>query len=187
MFKNLFITKQAQKHWKKEIAKGHLQIAAHEDKIYLLNTYNAFIVPQNTLMYEYLIQPATLRPAPDGGEAQVWHNGTYYQAAAAETIHIIKGIMEKSSNAVTRTPFSFDDENEQTLRIYTLPDGQHITINQKYDAMIDHKQDCHITGSGPKSPIVFTDASELFTAILLPVLCARLDAHIQALAERSNG
>lgn len=164
---DFFITGNATKYWKKEVKNGRLQIATKEDKIYILNGYNAFIIPNNAFVYELLVQPATLRPAPEDGRAHIWINGIMREDSAADTINIIDRLLTAETAPVERTRWTVDAGDDKTLRIYKRQRGDVIGIDTKYDSMVDFSFRHSGTMAGNKCPAIFTSGD--FIALLLPV------------------
>lgn len=178
---NYFITAAATKYWKKEVKGGNLRIATTEEKIYILNGYNAFVIPNNKYIFADLVQPATMRPAPEVGRAHIWINGNMSEGSAKETTDIVDRILSADTAAVKRTQFTVDTTNGDNLRIYKLESGKIVGINSKYDSMIDFRIPCTSTMATPRTPAVFVSAD--ITAIICPVHLGKLEEWAQALTE----
>ena len=176
-----FITKDATKYWKKEVSskKGRLQIATNGDKIYIVNSYNAFIIPNNAALYALLVQPATLMPAPEDGAAHIWINGDFRKDSAASTVSMIENTLSASGNPVSRSGFIIDGKNNDQLRVFKLSDGSLSSINIKYDAMLDFSLPYSATMKNTKAPAVFRSGD--FTGILLPVFFPELSNRVRDL------
>ena len=175
---NYFITNEAVKYWKKEAKSGRLHVARSGDKTYIVNSYSAFVIPANPLLYENLVQPATLRPGPEDGKSQIWKNGEYYEEPATETVRMVENILSENTDTVNRTPFTMDVETG-VIRIYKLASGALAGINVKYDAMVDFSFGHTAVMANPKAPAVFRSGD--FTALLLPVYKPELETWARAL------
>lgn len=176
-----FITAAAVKHWKKEVKSGNLRIATSGDKIYIVNSYNAFVIPNNNYIYSELVQPASLHPAPADGIAYIWRNGEMREDRAADTVNLVERIISADAGIVERTRFSVDTSDGKTCRIYKLSGGALAMVNADYDSMVDFTFKHAATMASDKSPAVFR--SEHFTAVLLPVHPRSLGGWVSQLTE----
>lgn len=182
MKKNYYpITAAAVKYWKKEVKNGNLRIATSGDKIYIVNSYNAFVIPNNNYIYSELVQPAALHPAPADGIAYIWRNSEMREERAADTINIVERILSADAGTVERTRFSVDADKSTTCRVYKLSDGKLAMVNTNYDSMVDLTYKHTATMANDKAPAVFR--FEHFTAILLPVHPRSLGEWVNQLVE----
>lgn len=170
---SFFITSEATKYWKKEVKNGRLQVATKGDKIYILNNYNAFIIPNNPYVYAELVQPATLRPAPEDGRAFIWLHGGLREDSADDTVNIIERNIEEGTGAAERTRFTVDVETA-AYRVYKAANGQLAAVNAKYDSMVEHSFSHELTMKDQHSPAILRDGD--FLALLLPCRQSRLES-----------
>ena len=176
-----FITAAAVKYWKKEVKSGNLRVATSGDKIYIVNGFNAFVIPNNNYIYSELVQPATLHPMPADGSAYIWQNGKMREDRAADTVNIVERILSANADTVERTRFSVDTGNDTTCRIYKLSGGPLAMVNVNYDAMVDFTFAHTATMANNKALAVFRSGE--FIAVLLPVHPRALGDWVNQLAE----
>lgn len=176
-----FITAAATKYWKKEVKSGNLRIATSGEKIYIVNGYNAFVIPNNNYIFSELVQPATLCPAPADGSAYIWRNGKMQEDRAADTVNIVERILSANTGAVERTRFSVDAGGDKTCRIYKLSNDSLGMIDVKYESMVDFTFSHTATMANNKAPAVFHSGE--FIAVLLPVHPRSLGDWVNQLAE----
>lgn len=169
---DFFITGNATKYWKKEVKNGRLQVATKDDKIYILNGYNAFVIPNNAFVYELLVQPATLRPAPENGRAHIWNNGIMREDRAEGTINIFERLLAAETAPAERTRWIVDADDDKTCRVYKRQRGDIVGIDTKYDSMVDFTFNHTATMAGNKCPVIITSGE--FVALLMPVYLAKL-------------
>lgn len=176
-----FITAEATKYWKKEVKNGVLRVATSGEKIYIVNGYNAFVIPNNNHVFETLVQPATLRPAPEDGRAYFWSNGTMREDDAKSTVELVEKILAAGVNdPVYRTQFCVDTATT-TCRIFKLNSGTLAAIDTRFDVMVDYTFSHGATMANNKAPAVFR--SDDFAAILPPVNLTTLGDQVRKLAE----
>lgn len=178
---NYFITNEAVKYWKKEIKNGHFRVATEGESIYLVNGYNAFVIPNNAYIFAELVQPATLRPAPEEGRAYIWQNGNSREEAAAVTTNIVKRVLNNDAPPVKRTPLVCDSKCKGgAVRVYKLENGDCAGIDTRFDAMVDFSFSHTARMTSDRSPAVITSGD--FIAVLLPVHMPELPGLIRSVA-----
>lgn len=182
MKKNYYpITAAAVKYWKKEVKSGNLRVATSGDKIYIVNSYNAFVIPNNNYIYSELVQPATLHPAPEDGDAYIFQNGEMRKDIATRVADIVERILSADAGTVERTRFSVDTSDGVTCRIYKLSGGNLAMVNANYDSMVDLTYKHTATMANDKAPAVFR--FEHFTAVILPMHPRSLGDWVSQLTE----
>lgn len=181
MKNNFFVTSAATKYWKKEVKNGRLHVATQGDKIYIVNSCSAFVIPNNQYIFAELVQPATMRPAPADGAAHIWRNGDFREDTAAGTVDLVTCILNAAQDAapVERTRFSVDIEKD-THRVYKLTGGAAAMVNSKYDCMVDRTFRHTAKMANNKAPLILSDGE--FTGILMPVHPGNLPGWIAELA-----
>lgn len=176
-----FITAAAVKYWKNEVKSGNLRIATSGDKIYIVNSFNAFVIPNNNYIYSELVQPATLHPMPADGSAYIWQNGKMREDRAADTVNLVERIISANAAAVERSRFTADYGGGEVCRIYKFSGGTLAGINVKYDAMVDFTFSHTATMASNRSPAVFRSGD--FIAVLLPLNLPALGDWVNQLVE----
>jgi hypothetical protein len=175
-----FITNNAVKYWKKEVKSGRLHVATQGEKIYILNGYNAFVIPNNKYLFETLVQPATLRPAPEDGRAYIWISGEMREEPAQNTVDIVERSITAAEHEATRTPVIYEYK-ENAHRIYKLHNGDLVAINEKYDSMVDFSFSVSLKMNKRIAPLIVTHGE--ITAVLMPVNIESLKLKINGLLE----
>lgn len=179
-----FITNAAVKYWKKEVKNGNLRVATLEGQIYIVNSYNAFIIPAG--LYSAMVQPATLQAAPEEGRAYIWKNGKFSTGDAADVAAIVTRAIDPDAPNAERTAFSVDHKTG-AARIYKLEGGELAPISGEFDAMLNHDYRHTIQARSTKSAFVFkTDG---ITAVIMPIYYRPLNDEIKKLVkeDKNNG
>ena len=159
------ITKEATKYWKKAIKNDRVMVTNHDDKIYVVNGYNAFIFPALPVLWDELARPAFLQEMPDDGASFQYLKGEKQPAVSMDIVNIMERNLQDET-AAARTPFTYDTKNGR-LRLYKNANNNLIGVNVIYDSMVDHERATAIYCGGRYSPVVFRD--EHFTALIMPV------------------
>ena len=120
-----------------------------------------------------LVQPATLRPAPEDGKAYKWIGGIFYEESADYTTDLIDRILTAETAGVTRTRWTVEDSSGRTCRIYRRKRGDLIGFNTDYDNMVNWEFEPVGTMAANKAAAVWRYGE--FVALLMPVYLDRLE------------
>lgn len=159
------LTKEVTKYWKKAIQTDAVMVTRRDDKIYILNGYNAFIIPALPVVWDEIVRPALAMEMPENNAAFQFVKGEKQAAVQADIINIIEKCTQDKTPAM-RTPFTYDAANG-SLRLYKNANDALTAVSTKYDAMIDYALADNIYCGGRCSPVVFETIC--FTALLMPV------------------
>lgn len=159
------LTKEVTKYWKKAIKTDTVMVTRCDDKIYILNGYNAFIIPAAPIVWDDIVRPALAMEAPENGAAFQFVRGEKQAVTQADIINIIEKNTQDKTPAM-RTPFTYDTANG-SLRLYKNANDTLSAVSTKYDAMIDYALADNVYCGGRYAPVVFEAA--YFTALLMPV------------------
>lgn len=135
------INREATKLWKRSAKRARLIIAVHDGKVLIVTEACAFELPAYGSVWDDLVRPAIDMDMPENGRAYSWHKGQMVLTDAADTVKMVKSLVDKATEPAKRTPFMIDTPGgEAACHVYKSGNGKFAVINEAFDMMINH--DC---------------------------------------------
>lgn len=172
------INREATKLWKRSAKHARLIIAVHGGNVLIVTEACAFELPAHRVVWDDLVRPAIDMDMPENGRAYSWHKGQMILTDAADTVNLVKNLIDRATEPAKRTLFMIDTPaGEATCRIYKSGNGKFAVTNEAFDAMLNHDFVSSVYMNTETAPAVFV--GNQMTVAILPIRAHWLGKEIE--------